>query len=359
MRYAMIMAGGAGTRLWPMSRQFRPKQLLPLFEGRSLLQIAIDRLGGLVDPGRRLICTAEAHRAVIRECLPAFSDEQILGEPQGRDTLNAVGLTAAVLARQDPDSIFAVLTADHLIEPLDEFARGLELGYRLVEDDPGRFMTFAVAPTYPATGYGYVQQGEPIAGVDGAYEVGRFVEKPDRQTAEQYLKSGAYGWNSGMFVFHAASFMERLERDVPESHAGLRRIADAWGTDRQQAVLNEVYPALPKTSVDYGVMEPASRDPACRIGMVPLNITWLDVGSWPSYGQTLEPDENGNASNAASLHLDSSNVLAVSDDPEHTIATVGCRDLVIVRTGDVTLVCPHDHAERVKELATRADPSLQ
>src|SRR6267142_3885066 len=160
MRHAMIMAGGSGTRLWPMSRKSRPKQLLPFIGGRSLLEIAASRLEGLVPPQRRLICTNEAFRAAILQALPQFSDEQILGEPVGRDTVNAVGLTAAVLLKADPHAIFAVLTADHLIEPQEEFARKFDLGFRLIEDDPARFVTFSIKPTFPATGYGYVERGE-------------------------------------------------------------------------------------------------------------------------------------------------------------------------------------------------------
>ncbi len=156
------MAGGAGTRLWPMSRRSRPKQLLPLIDGSSLLKLAGERLEGVVPPDRRLICTSETHRQLIRETLPEFADGQILGEPVGRDTVNAVAFTAAVLAKQDPEAIFAVLTADHIIEPQDEFRRKVDLGFQLVEDNPRRFATFSVMPTYPATAYGYVERGDPV-----------------------------------------------------------------------------------------------------------------------------------------------------------------------------------------------------
>ena len=359
MRYAMIMAGGSGTRLWPMSRTKQPKQLLPLLGGRSLLEIAAERVDGIIPPERRLICTGEAFRTAIRQALPAFTDAQILGEPMGRDTVNAVGLTAAVLARRDRDAVFAVLTADHLIEPQDEFARKFELGFQLVEDDPSRFVTLSIKPTHPATGYGYVECGEPLADFPGAYKAGRFTEKPSLEAAQAYLDAGTFNWNSGMFIFAARTFMDALRWYLPENYKGLMKIAEAWDTPQQQAVLQEVYPTLKKISVDFAVMEPASRDERITICTVPMNVSWLDVGSWPSYGQTLTPDEDGNRTNAKVTHLNSRNVLAVSDDPNHTIATVDCEDLIIVHTKDATLVCPSSSAEKIKNLASRVDESLQ
>jgi mannose-1-phosphate guanylyltransferase len=363
MRYAMIMAGGSGTRLWPMSRRMRPKQLLPFIGGRSLLDIAASRLEGLVPTERRFICTNEAFRAAVRQSLPQFSDEQILGEPVGRDTVNAVGLTAAVLMTRDPKAVFAVLTADHLIEPQDEFVRAFDLGFRAVEDDPSRFVTFSIKPTFPATGYGYVEQGDPIQGLDGAFTARRFVEKPELATATDYVASGRFNWNSGMYIFPAAMFMRAMQRYLPESHAGLIQIADVWNSPyaKRQAALEGVYPSLKRTSVDYGVMEPASKDPerTFAICTVPMNLQWMDVGSWTSYGETLAPDAHGNRASTLTLHLGSSNVLAVADDPTHTITTIDCSDLIIVRTADATLVCPRSSAEKIKDLAGKVPEALQ
>ncbi len=359
MRYAVIMAGGSGTRLWPMSRRHRPKQLLPLIEGRSLLELAGRRLEGVVPPPQRLICTSEAHREILREALPEFSDEQILGEPVGRDTVNAVGFTAAVLAKHDPDAIFAVLTADHIIEPQDEFRRKVALGFDLVEDDPARFATFSIMPTFPSTAYGYVERGDPVAGFQGAYLATRFVEKPDAKTAQAYLDAGTFGWNSGMFIFSAGHFLEALSRFKARSFEGVMRIAEAWGTPAQRAVLEEVYPTLPRISVDYAVMEPASRDKKIKVCTITMGVWWMDVGNWPSFGETLGEDEHGNRTNARSTHLDSRSVLAVSDDPGYMIATIGCKDLVIVHTKDALLVCPASAAERVKELASMVDERLR
>ncbi|TVQ32901.1 MAG: mannose-1-phosphate guanylyltransferase [Phycisphaeraceae bacterium] len=357
MRYAMIMAGGAGTRLWPMSRGAMPKQLVPFIRGRSLLQIAAERLEGLVPPERRYICTGEVHRAPIRTSLPDFSDEQLLGEPMGRDTVNAVGFTAAVLAKLDPDAIFAVFTADHIIEPAAVFRERVDLAFRLVEQDERRLVTFSIKPTHPATGFGYVQRGEAIDMPDSdnlAFNVKRYVEKPDLETAKQYLASGDFGWNSGMFVWKASTVLDAIRRFKPESHAGLMKIAEAWDTDRQTATLNEVYPKLPKTSVDYAVMEPACADPDFKVCTVLTDVSWRDVGSWPSYGETLEPDGRGNRTaldnGAEATLLDCDDTLIVSNAPKRRIAMLGVKGLVVVDTPDATLIMPEDQAERLKEL---------
>ena len=357
MRHAMIMAGGSGTRLWPMSRGNTPKQLIRLFQGKSLLEIAVERLDGLVENDRRWICAGQRHSGLIRNTLKNFPVDRILGEPEGRDTLNAVGFTATVLQKIDPDAIFAVLTADHIIRPQDEFARCLDIGFQLVEELHSRFVTFGITPTFPSTGYGYVELGDSIN--DGAFICKRFVEKPDVETAKQYIASGQFAWNSGMFVFHAATFLDALKRIQPKSAAGLAEIGDAWGTDKQQAVLDTIYPTLPRVSVDFGIMEPASSDEFLSLCTVPMQVQWLDVGSWTSYGDTLPADVNGNKSDTNSIHLDSSNMLCVSDDPSHTIATIGCDDLVIVHTSDATLVFPRSEAQRVKELHGLVDSSLQ
>ncbi|MCI0676875.1 MAG: hypothetical protein L0Y42_14010, partial [Phycisphaerales bacterium] len=280
-------------------------------------------------------------------------------EPVGRDSVNAVGFTAAVLFKRDPQSIFAVLTSDHLIEPQDEFARKFDLGFRLVEDDPSRFVTFSIKPTFAAPNYGYVERGEPIKGFEGAFKAKQFVEKPDVATAKTYLASGTFNWNSGMFIFSAATFIDALHRFMPENHRDLMKIADAWGTKHQTPILQEIYPTLKKTSVDYGVMEPASRDRSITIGTIPMNVSWMDVGSWTSYGETLPPDTAGNRGNTRTAHLNSKNVLAVSDDPNHTIATVDCEDLIVIHTADATLVCPRASAERIKDLAAKVDRELQ
>jgi len=357
MRHAMIMAGGSGTRLWPMSRGETPKQLIPLFGGKSLLQIAAQRLDGTVEESNRWICTGQKHCDAICSALPNFAPAQLIGEPEGRDTLNAVGFTATVLHKLDPDAIFAVLTADHIIRPQEEFAKCLDVGFSLVEEDPSRFITFGITPTYPATGYGYVELGKAIG--EGANECKRFVEKPDLATAEEYVASGNFAWNSGMFVFHCKTVINAITKMQPDSASGLALIGEAWGTPQQQEVLDRVYPNLPKISVDYGMMEPAGDDDSISICTVPMDVEWLDVGSWSSYGETLTPDKNGNRSDTKSYTLDCKRTLAVSEDPTHAITMIGCDDLIVVHTNDATLVFPASEAQRVKEMHGLVDLSLQ
>jgi len=359
MHYAMIMAGGAGTRLWPMSRQERPKQLLPFIDGRSLLELAVDRLEGVVPQDRQYICTAEQHRDVIRRSLPQFDDEHILGEPTGRDTLNAVGLTAAVLAERDPEAVFCVLTADHIIEPVDTVREKLRIGLKTVADDPNRFVTFSIKPTFPAVQYGWVKRGEPIDESNGVYTAAWFDEKPPPGKAQQYLESGEVAWNSGMFVFPAARFLDAVGWFTPDAEPGLRKLAKAWWTEKRHDVLDDVYPSQPKVSVDNGVMKPASKDDRVQICTIQLDVRWLDVGSWTSFAETLDADGHGNRANVQTVNVDSTGVLTVSDDPNHTIATIGCRDLIIVHTPDATLVCSWDEAQKVKDLAGMVNERLR
>jgi len=368
MRYSMIMAGGSGTRLWPVSRRGTPKQLIRFIdradgsEQASLLELAAARLEGLVPRDHQYICTNEAHRASILETVPGTSDERILGEPVGRDTVNAVGFAAAVFSSFDPDAVFAVLTADHLIRPVETFHKAIKTGFELVEADPTRLVTFGIKPTFPATGFGYIEQADEIEGTDGlGFRVARFVEKPDEETAREYVESGRFFWNSGMFVFHARSFMELLERYRPDSAAGLARIGQAWGTPSRTDVLNDVYPTLPKISVDYAVMEPASSDERVSICGVRMDVEWLDVGSWPAYGKTLTPDRDGNriAGPGSVVALDCRDNLVVTSGSDHTVAMLGCEGLIVVHTPDATLIMPQERAEDLKRLHERVSDDLK
>lgn len=377
-RYAMVMAGGSGTRLWPMSRKERPKQLLRFLvepgrqTPRSLIEVSAGRLAGLVPPEHLLVCTLERYRDAVASVLPALDSDQILGEPIGRDTVNAVGLTAAVLARHDPEAAFCVMTADHVIEPVDTFQAIVRRGFELVEREPRTLVTFAIEPTHPATGYGYVRRGEAIDGTDGlGYAVEKFVEKPDEATAKQYLAEGVYGWNSGMFVWKAATFLDCLRSFLPQSYEGLMEIARAWDTPEREAVLHRVYPELPRKSVDYAVMEPATTKAAknavggpVRVATLRMDVSWLDVGSWASYASTVKSDGAENrvaalARDAAAIAHDSRGNLVVNDQPGHAVALLGCEDLIVVHTPGATLIMPSAKAEQLKDLhAALPDPLL-
>jgi mannose-1-phosphate guanylyltransferase len=352
------MAGGSGTRLWPMSRGDRPKQLIPFLNGKSLLQIAFDRLEGLIDRPNRHVCAGRRHEKIILAEMPGLEPQNFLGEPVGRDTLNAVGLGAAVLAAKDPDAAIAVLTADHLIEQADEFRRILAQGFTLVERLPNALVTFGIAPTFPATGYGYLELGAKIDDADFAYSVQNYKEKPPLELAQKYVAAGPsrYLWNSGMFVWRADTLLGCIRRYEPAVHQELMEIAAAWHTPRQSEVLEKIFPQLKKISVDFAVMEPASRDPAVRVAAVPMPLSWLDVGSWPSYAETCRRDENQNAlASGEHVLIDSTNCLAASSDPEHLIALVGCENLIVVHTPDATLVCRADQAERIKDLYKKVE----
>jgi mannose-1-phosphate guanylyltransferase len=351
MRYAMVMAGGSGTRLWPMSTRDLPKQLIPFIDGRSLLQVAMERLEGLVPQDRRLVCAGEHTKAVMLDKLPGLSEERFFGEPTGRDTLNAVGYVAAVLAKRDPEAAIAVFTADHLIEPVDQFQKIVERGFDIAEAGGQTLVTFGIAPTEPATGFGYLQLGEKLDDGEGSI-VDEFKEKPEQSLANQYLEAGPekYLWNSGMFVWQASSLLAAIEKFHPENHAGLMKIAQAYDTDQRDAVVAEVYPGLPKISVDFAVMEPASRDDAFTVAAVPMPLSWLDVGSWPSFAGTRKRDDAGNAAAAKHTLIDTKNTLVASDDPDHLITTIGVEDMIVIHTKHATLVCPADQAQRIKEL---------
>ena len=373
MRYALIIAGGSGTRLWPMSTKELPKQLIPFIDGdssggapgggKSLLQIAMERLDGLLPKEQIYVCAGESTKATMLKRLPGLSEDRFIAEPMGRDTLNAVGLGCAVLREKDPDATVAIFTADHIITPVDEFLGVVARGFELAERDERTLVTFGITPTHAATGYGYLQLGDKIEGVasGGASVVEQFKEKPEQDVAEEYHRAGPgkYLWNSGMFVWKAAAVMHCIEKFAPENAAKLNELARAWDTPQRDEKLAGVYPTLKKVSVDYAVMEPASTDAEMTVAAVPMPLKWLDVGSWPSFADTLDPDAGGNTSSGCkTVHLDSRNVLAASSEPGHAITTIGCDDLIIIHTPQATLVCRKDDAQRIKELHAKVGEVL-
>jgi mannose-1-phosphate guanylyltransferase len=355
MRNVVILAGGSGTRLWPMSRDDRPKQVLPLAAGESLLRVAYNRLRGLVEPENIYVCTVGAYTEVVRKELPELAEHNIIGEPARRDTANAVGLASAVVARNDPDAVVAFVGSDHLISPEDEFRAAISAGFDVVEQRSRALVTFGIEPTHPHTGLGYIERGAAIEGTK-AYVVDRFREKPDRATAEEYLATGRFWWNSGMFVWRAETVLSVLDELLPESASSLRQVASVWDTAEREATLAEIYPNLRKISVDYAVMEPASQGKVdAEVVVVPMPVHWLDVGSWAALAGTYDADACGNRTDGTTLSclLDSHDNIIVTDDPDHLIAAVGLRGHIIVHTQDVTMVCPLSDGERVKDLVAQ------
>jgi len=349
VRYAVIMAGGSGTRLWPLSRQGEPKQLLRMINGRSLLQLAFERVTAVVGPENVLVCTGAAYADEVGAQLPGLSPANLLGEPVGRDSLNAVIWPAAVLARRDEDAVVATVTADQIIEPVEEFASRLTTAFEVAEADDRALVTFGIVPTGPHTGYGYLHRGDAVEGFTDVARIAEFKEKPDADLAAQYLASGEYWWNAGMFVWRARTLLDQVRVLLPDSYAKITELA------AHPERLEQIYPELYKTSVDFAVMEPVSqgRTDAHVIG-VALAARWADVGSFADLHDELDQDDQGNVRQGNVVVSDSTGCLLVNADPGQSVLAVsGLRDMAVVRTADATLVCPLADSQQVKSLVAQ------
>jgi mannose-1-phosphate guanylyltransferase len=350
--YALIMAGGGGTRLWPLSRQSRPKQMLSLVENRNMFQTAVERLDPLVPPDHIFIVTGREYIEQLRASAPQLPQANFIVEPYGQNTGPAVGLAAVLVQHRDPQSVIAVLTADQYIADQARFRSVLTAAADLASR--GHIVTLGIAPTFPITGYGYIRRGESLGqfGDFQTYRAAGFTEKPDAETALQFVTSGLYSWNSGMFIFRIEQLMGEYARQQPVMHTLLQEIGSAIGRDDYEETLNRLWAKMPQLSIDYAVMEHAD-----NMAVIPVEMGWSDIGSWATLFDVLGGDQNGNAVCGPQqdyIHLDTRNTLVVTDTaPGRMIVTIGLENIVIVDTPDVLLVCHRSRSEDVRKIVDR------
>ncbi len=342
---AVILAGGSGTRLWPLSTPNFPKQFFPLPNGRNMIQESLVRVEKLIPPEQVWVVTGRGMVELVHKYLPAVPARHILGEPVGRNTSAAIGWAAATIARRDPRAIMAVLTSDHMIAKVDMFNQALRLAAKLAEQ--GYLVTLGIKPTSPETGYGYIRYAAPLTeGFDHqAFYGERFVEKPDVTTAQVYLQDGHYVWNSGMFVWKVETILAELRKHLPELARKLDTIVDATGTAQERATLDELWPTLQAISIDYGVMEKAK-----NLVVIPVDIGWNDVGNWEQYASLFPADKYGIRYVGHHKGIGSSNIF-VYNNTQRQVYTIGLVDVVVIEMDDKTVICHKDAVQRVKELA--------
>ncbi len=351
MFYAVIPAGGSGTRLWPLSRAAHPKFLHALTgTPASLLQATVERLVPLAGPDAVYVVTGASHAAAVARQVTQLPVENILVEPSPRDSCAAIGLAAAIIERRDPGAVMGSFAADHLVADPERFVATVRAA--IAGAGQGFLMTVGITPTHPETGYGYLQCGGEVEG-GPVRRVEEFKEKPSREVAAGYLTAGNYYWNASMFVWRTDVFLAELARQQPELHAGLATIAAAWDTPARERVLTDVWPTLTKISVDYAVMEGAAA--AGLVATVPGTFGWNDVGDFDTLGQVLPGDRAGNVVVAAGegkpdvLLRDTTGTVVVPHS-DRLIAVLGVRDVIVVDTPDVVLVCSRERAQEVKAI---------
>ena len=346
--YAVIMAGGGGTRLWPVSRRDRPKQMLPLLEEhRTLFQTTVERLRDLLPPERVLVVTVADQAHNLQEQAPEIPAENFLMEPLPRGTASVVGLAAIALRQRDPQAIMAILPADHFIRNRDLFHLLVRVAVDVAEKN--YLVTLGITPTYAGTGYGYIQRGESIPErvIYPVYHVSRFREKPNEEQARIMISTGDYSWNSGIFVWRVSVILSEIEKQMSGLHSSLAEIESAWKTPQRDEVIGRVWPDLKNETVDYGVMENAY-----KVAVLPAGgLEWSDVGSWDSLFDVLLSDKDGNIVLAGNhIAEDTHRSLVYEKRSERLIVTIGVDDLIVVDTGDVLLVCHKDHAQKVRKV---------
>jgi len=346
--FAVIMAGGGGTRLWPLSRQSRPKQMLPIIGSQSLFQDAVQRLDGMFPVERIFVVTTAQMAQELQRQSPQIPQCNYLLEPQPRGTASVVGLAAIAINQIDPQAVIAILTSDHFIGNIDLFHQSLNSAFEVARQN--HLVTLGITPTFPSTGYGYIQHGDVLGQFNQieAYQVKQFKEKPDFETATQMLESGDFTWNSGMFVWQAATILDEFQRQMPDVYQQLQSIAAAWNSPRRQIVLEEIWSHIEINTIDYGIMEGA-----LQVAVIPAEgLEWNDVGSWESLFEILPADDNGNIlmtdSSSQAIIVDTKGTLIQAQGLQKLIVAIGVDDIVIVDTGDVLLVCKKDQAQKVR-----------
>ena len=348
--YAAIMAGGGGTRLWPLSRKKRPKQALKLFGDRTLFQVSVERILPIIEAEDILVLTVENHAEILAKQAESLLPKNFIIEPSPRGTASAIGLAAIYLNQRDPGSVMACLTADHYMANESAFRELLLAAYEAALDN--HLVTLGITPNAPDPTYGYIHRGDAADKYRGfqTYNVKAFKEKPDSDLARNYQQSGEYSWNSGMFVWRTDRILEEIQRQMPELFSGLQEIEKALDTDRERETIDAVWNELKSITIDYGVMEGAD-----GVVVIPADdLGWIDVGDWNRLYDVLEKDESGNVSDAESaLLLNTRGVLILQEgqrDSGRLIATLGIDDLVIIDTEDVLLICRREMADQMKRL---------